>query len=122
MAISYLIKINNTDLPKLKAWKLGRNKLWADANRNMAGELNSTFIGLFPKISLEFTYTTEDEMQTLVNLLDNPFFNVSFWNPGTKTIKTGEYYAGDFDIPIFSVERGLYMPFNVNLVPKSKIT
>lgn len=120
MAISYLVKIDNTSLPKLKAWKVGPNKLWTDAGRTMSGKLRATFVGIFPKIGLEFAHTTEDEMQVLAGLLDQSDFTVSWWDPATKSIKSGLYYAGDYEIPMFSVSRGLYAPFSVNLIPFDK--
>lgn len=120
MAISYLIKINDTDLPKLKAFKVGRNKLWTDAGRTMSGKLRATFVGVFPKIFLEFAHTTEAEMAILAGLLDTATFTVSWWDAATQTIKSAEYYASDYETPIFSVSRGLYDAFSVNLIPFDK--
>lgn len=122
MAITYLIKINNTSLPKLKAYKIGRNKLFSEAGRNMAGTLRATFTGIFPKISLEFAPLTATEMATLDGLLDNPFFTVSWWDARTQAIKSGEYYASDYDNSILDVERELYQGFTVNLVPVAKMS
>ena len=39
MAKTYEVKIGSTEL-KLKSFEVERNKLWSDADRNMAGELN----------------------------------------------------------------------------------
>lgn len=121
MAISYLLKINGVSIPKIKKFKVGRNKLWTDAGRNMAGELRSTFIGLFPKISLEFAHMTLSEMQTLINLLDQPSFTAQWWDEGTGAIKSGLYYAGDYENSVFDVAKGLYEPLSVNLIPYKKI-
>jgi hypothetical protein len=122
MAITNLIQINSTDLPKLRGWKVGRNKLWTDAGRNMAGELRSTYLGLFPKIELEFAHTTEAEMALIAGLLDNASFTVDYWDVTTQTVKSGTYYASDFSTPMFILSKGLYGRFKVKLVPFSKQT
>jgi hypothetical protein len=120
MAISYLVKINNTSLPGLKAYKVEANKLWTDAGRTMSGKLRATFVGIFPKIYLEFVHTTEEQMQVLAGLLDQPSFTVSWHDPATRTIKSATYYAGDYQMPMFSVSRGLYSEFSVSLIPFDK--
>jgi len=121
MAISYLLKINGVQINKLKKFKVGRNKLWTDAGRNMAGELKSTFIGIFPKISLEFAHMTQAEMQTILALLDLPSFTVEWWDETSGTFKSGTYYAGDFENSVFDMQKGIYEPLAVNLIPFKKI-
>jgi hypothetical protein len=114
------VRINGVDLPKLKSYKVQRNKLWTDAGRNMNGELRSTFIGIFPKIFLEFVNTTQAEISTLITLLDQASFTVSWWDELTDTMKSGTYYAGDFDYTVINKSKGLYEPFTVNLIPFTK--
>ncbi len=117
MAIPYLIKIDGSSLPKLKAFKIGRNKLWSDANRNMNGDLRASYIGMFPKIFLAFAPTTTTEMSTILTLLDQPDFDVSWWDEQSDKITTGTYYAGDFEIPMLRLDTELYDAFEVNLIP-----
>lgn len=117
MAISYLIKIEGTTLPKLKEFKVGRNKLWADADRNMSGELRATFIGIFPKLFLGFAPTTSAELSTILDLLDRPNFTVDWYDEENDKITEGEFYAGDFEYPIIDKDKGLYNAFSVNLIP-----
>ena len=45
-----LVKINGTIIPHIQQYKIGRAKLWKDADRNMAGDVRATLIGIFPKI------------------------------------------------------------------------
>lgn len=123
MSIStFLVKINTTELPKVKRFAVGRNKLWSDAGRNMAGELRSTFLGVYPKISIEFAHTTSAEQTTILNLLDLASFSLQWYDPRSATHKTGTYYAGDFETAIYNKEKGLYEPFKVNLVPFKRVT
>ena len=117
MPISYLIKIDNVVPPKLKGFSVGRNKLWTDANRNMAGDLRATFIGIFPKLTLRFAQTTSTEMSTLLGMFDQPNFTVTWWDEKADKITSGEYYAGDFEYPIYRLDTEMYDEFTVNLIP-----
>jgi len=112
-----LIKINNTALPKLKTYDTEYVKLYADAGRNMAGELISTFIGKFIKITLEFAHTTGSEMSLLVGLLNNPTFSVEWFDIETQTMKTQDFYSGDFKPSLLKKSgNGLYDPMSVNII------
>lgn len=120
--ITNLIKINTVDITKLTDWEVERNKLWTDAGRNMAGDLRSTFVGIFPKVQLSFGYLTAEEVSEIAGLLDNPSFTVEWWDVVTQSLKSGTYYASDFSIPIWSKAREMYKPFKVSLVPFNKMS
>ncbi len=115
-----LIKINGITLPKVKSFKTGRNKFWKDAERNMQGELRSTLIGVFPKLEVEFSITTESEISTIVALLDNAYFTVQYFDVRSKSLKSAQYYCADYSVELFSKSRGLYAPFKVSLIPVRK--
>lgn len=121
MPVGTLLQINGTRIPKLKSYRVAFNKLWKDSDRNMAGELRSTIIGIFPKIECEMAPgLTEDEVQTLINLLNQPALNVTYWNPRTKTTRTAKFYANDLPIPLLSRNRSLYDGVKFNLIAYSK--
>ena len=117
-----LIKINNVLLPKLKGFEVSREKLYSTANRNMAGNLKAAFIGIFPKITLSFTNTSQVEMSTIISLLDLPSFTCSWWDELTDTVKSSKYYAGSYKYAVFKKSQGSYMPFTVDLIPYNKYT
>lgn len=120
MSIDYLVEIDDTPLPQLKKFKVGRNKLWANADRNMAGELRSTFVGIFPKLTLEFAPMSDADLRTLIGLLDQPSFTVTWYDEYTQTDATGTYYASDYEYSIFNQYWGLYEGFTCSLVPFTK--
>ena len=115
-----LIKINDTVIPAIVNYKVGRNKLWKDADRNMAGDVRATLIGIFPKIELEIGVTTQEQIATLTELFDRDFFEVEYFDVRVQGTTTASYYAGDYAIEILNKEKGLYKPFTVSLVPISK--
>ena len=65
-----LIKINGTTIPCITSYKVGRNKLWKDSDRNMNGDVRATLIGIFPKIEINIGYTTQSQLASIVQLLD----------------------------------------------------
>ena len=120
--LTYLLKVNGTTLPKVRKYNIGFNKLYSDAGRNMNGELKANFIGLFPKIEVEFAPTTDSELQTILGLLKNGYFTVSYWYEETEVYKSGSFYAGDFTYPMMvNKASGLYDSFSVNLIAVAKL-
>jgi hypothetical protein len=121
-ASTVLLKINNYEPPALKTFKVERNKLWTNAGRDMDGGLHADSLGIYPKLNLEFTYSTAAEMQAIMALLDLDSFTVAWYDQVSDTIKTGEYYAGDHSYSIFRKDIALYDPFNVNLIPYRRMS
>lgn len=115
-----LIKINGTVIPAIVNYKLGRNKLWKDADRNMSGDVRATLVGIFPKIELNIGVTTQEEMSILTEILDQDYFEVEYFDVRVQDVTTANYYAGDYAIEILNKHKGLYKPFTVSLVPVSK--
>lgn len=115
-----LIKINNTKIPSIVNYKVGRNKLWKDAERNMNGDVRATLIGIFPKIELNIGITTQSQLATIVSLLDKAYFDVTYFDVKIQGTTTARYYAGDYTVDMLSKTRGLYNPFTVSLIPVSK--
>ncbi|MBR3169189.1 hypothetical protein IKF23_01995 [Candidatus Saccharibacteria bacterium] len=117
-----LLKINGTTINGLSGYKIGYNKLWKDADRNMNGDVRATLIGIFPKLELTFRDAlTENEVSQIINLLDQPYFSVTYFSPKTKGAVTANYYASDYAPELLDKARGLYKSFTVSLVPVSKL-
>jgi hypothetical protein len=115
-----LIQIDGVTIPHIVSYKIGRAKLWKDSERNMAGDVRATLIGIFPKIQLQIGYTTQEEMSALTAILDKAFFDVTWYDVRTDGTSTAQYYASDYDVELDSKTKGRYKPFSVNLVPVSR--
>lgn len=115
-----LIKINGNVISSIVNYKVGRNKLWKDADRNMAGDVRATLIGIYPKIELNIGITTQEQISTLTQLLDQDYFEVEYFDVRVQDVTTAKYYAGDYATEILNKSKGLYKPFTVSLVPVSK--
>lgn len=114
--MTYLIKINSTEIYNIKRYSVSLPKLNTDAGRNMKGNLKTTFLGIFPKIQVEFKPLSEAQVAEIGALLNNPSFTLQWWNPVTQTYKTGTFYSGDTDFSLLMKEKGIYDSFKVSLI------
>ena len=117
---SDLVKINGTRLPHVVSYKIQRAKLWKNSERNMAGDIRATLVGIFPKIIVQVGYTTQEQMANLTALLDQAFFTVEWFDVRIQETITAQYYASDYNIELDNKYKGRYKPFEVSLVPVSK--
>lgn len=118
-----LLKINNQAVTGLKEYKVGYNKLWKDAERNMNGDVRASLIGVFPKLELVFRDAlNEPQISAITALLNQAYFSVTYYDPRTNGTKTAQYYSSDYTIDILDRRRGLFKGFNVSLVPVSKVS
>ena len=115
-----LVKIDGETLPHLVTYKIGRAKLWKNAERNMNGDVRATLIGIFPKIIMQVNYTNQEEMAKLTELLDRDYFTVTWFDVRVQEVVSAQYYASDYEIELHDKSKGIYKPFDVNLVPVSK--
>lgn len=77
----------------------GYNKLWGDdTGRNLAGVMTGTFIGVFPKITLQFRKLTKSEVELLVPILDAPTQTLTYYDPFKKQSTTITTYTNDYSI------------------------
>jgi hypothetical protein len=114
-----LLTVNGAVLPGIKNYKLNSSLLWADAERNMSGQVRATRIGTdYPKIEVEFRDgLTQAQVQAIYNALIAPYFSVTFYDSMTGGTRTAQYYRGDYGVEILDKARGLFKAFNVNLIP-----
>lgn len=115
-----LVQIDGVTIPHIVTYKIGRAKLWKDSERNMNGDVRATLIGIFPKISMQVGYTTQEEMSQLTQLLDKDFFTVTWFDVRIQATVSTSYYASDYDVELDNKSKGRYKPFEVSLVPVSK--
>lgn len=116
-----LLKINGEKVSGLKTYDVESNILWADAERNMNGDVRATYLGEYPKLVLEFhDGLTRDEVKTLYRQLSSPYFSVTYFHPGIDNDVTAQYYRSDYKLSLLDKRRGLYKSFTVNLIPISR--
>ena len=117
---SNLLKIGTTNISNISEYTVQYNKLWKDADRNMNGDVRATLIGIFPKIVCKTTVQEQSLVATLGALLNQPYFNVTFYDPITNTVKTAQYYASDYSTKLKLRQGSLIDEISFSLVPVSK--
>lgn len=115
-----LIIIGSLTLTEMVKYDMNYSKLWKDADRNMNGDVSSTFIGVFPNIDATTVPLTQAAVQTLCAALDQPYFSMTFWDPSSGTQKTANYYASDYKISLLSRVTGAYGTVDFSVIPVSK--
>jgi hypothetical protein len=90
------------EIQGIKEYKVNRNKLWKEAKRNMAGELNAVFIGIFPKLEVKIKVTTATYLKTLIGLFDTPYLKLRWFDPLTEDYKRGTFYMNDYSNELIS--------------------
>lgn len=115
-----LLKIGNTNISNIVDYEVQYNKLWKDADRNMNGDVRATLVGIFPKIVCKTTVQERSLVATLGNLLNQPYFSVTFYDPLTNQLKTAQYYASDYSTKLKMRQGSLIDEISFSLVPVSK--
>lgn len=78
--------------------KYGYNKLWSDGGRNLAGTMTATFLGIFPKLILQFRSLNKTEFEAIAPILDAPAQSLKYYDPTKKATVTMDTYTGDYEI------------------------
>lgn len=117
MAISYLCKIEGTDItPYLKSFEVSYEEMWSEANRNMAGILRASYIATSPKISIQFRQLSNTEMRTILGLVNGHSFTVAWYDEQTQSYLQDEFYRGELKIGIRDLNTEMYKELSMNLI------
>lgn len=115
-----LLTIGSTAIPELVSYKVTEAKLWKDADRNMQGDIRATLIGVFPKLDLNIGIVNRARAAAIAALLDQSYFDVTYFDPSLNATRTAQFYAADYSMEVQTKQRGLYKPTAVTLIPVSK--
>lgn len=75
----------------------GYNKLWAgDSGRSLSGKKSGTLIGIFPKLRFTFRKLTQQELETLADVIDEAEQFVTYYDPKLKRMYRMSTYTGDW--------------------------
>lgn len=92
------IVINEINMGQyLVSAKFGYHKLFGkDFGRNLLGSNSGTFIGIFPKLTLQFRKLTREEVEYLAPTLDSAFQLTTYYDPELKRMNTISTYSSDW--------------------------
>lgn len=117
------IVINNVNMgPYITQADFEYNKIWgSDAGReNMAGTMQGTLKGIFPKLVLYFRRLTPDQVHTLAPILDSAWQTTSYYDDNKAQVVTMETYTGDWKVTSTKIGKG--ESFQVSFIAKRRRT
>lgn len=115
-----LIIIGSLTLTEVVKYDVNYSKLWKDADRNMNGDVSSTFIGVFPNLDVTTMPISQADVGILCAALDQPYFTLTYWDPSSNSQRTASYYASDYKISLVNRLTGMYGTVDFSVVPVSK--
>lgn len=93
--------INGTNItPYLTDIRISYNKVWGkDTGRNvLSGKYTGTLVGVFPKFQCTFGSLTQQQIETLVPILDSAFQSLTYYDPKKQQKITITTYSGDYEL------------------------
>jgi UDP-glucose 6-dehydrogenase len=116
-----LLLIDNQTVPGLKSYEVEYQKVWADQNINMSGEVRSTMQGIRAVLVLTFGGDLrENDVSDLATLLNQDYFGVTFFDPLSKTTKNAQYYSSDYSLRLADKLKGRYETIDIELLPVAR--
>jgi hypothetical protein len=116
-----LLLIDNQTVPGLKSYRVEYQKMWADQNVNMSGEVRATLQGLKANIILTFGGDLrENDVASLTDKLNQDVFGVTYFDPRSKTTKTAQYISSDVSLQLVDKLKGRYETIDIELLPVAR--
>ncbi|WEK53317.1 MAG: hypothetical protein P0Y55_12040 [Candidatus Cohnella colombiensis] len=114
-----LLKINGVDMPSPSAMTPGEADLgkW---ERNARGSMIGELIATKAKFELSWSFLTAVQLSKLLIAVKPLFFNVTYIDPVTNTLRTATFYKGDRSMPVMDYRNGIprYKDVKFNIIEK----
>ena len=95
-------------------------KQWGkDTGRNLKGRFSGTFLGVFPKLILNFRELTREELELISPILDKQEQSVTFYSPSKRSFKNIHTYSGDWSVVNKYINQN--EPFSCSFVAEEEI-
>ena len=118
--------VNDVNItPYLTDIRFSYNKVWGkDTGRNtLSGRWSGTLIGIFPKFECTFGSLTQEQIETLIPILDSAVQTITYYDPSKQQKITINTYSGDYDLEqtcLFSDVAKAGKPFNISFIAERK--
>lgn len=114
-----LISINGVDIPTPSDLQVGIMDL-SKAERNANGTMIIERIATKRKLEISYSYLSSTDLSSVLNAIDPVFFNVTYMDPQTDSMRTGSFYSGDRNCGMLSFTNGVprYKDVKFNLIER----
>lgn len=114
------LKVNDVDISHLtNSLKVGYETLVSDkSGRNAAGDTFVDIINHKVKLYVGIRHTTQEEMQSFLNIIKDYVVNVTFLNPKTNSLTTIKAYTGTPEPDYYTIQGSniIYKPLSLNFI------
>ena len=114
-----LVSIEGVALPTPTEFQIGYMDI-SKAERNANGNMIIERIATKRKLFLTYSYLTTSELSLILQKTSPAYYNVTYLDAQTNTIKTGSFYCGDRTVGMVDYINGIarYKEFTFNLIER----
>lgn len=114
-----LLQINGADMPSPSSLMIGMQDIgkW---ERNARGTMIGEIIAKKDKLELSWIYLTPAQLSQILTAIDSTFFDVTYTDPETNSLRTMSCYKGDRNVAVMDFVNGVmrYKDFKVNFIER----
>jgi len=96
-----VLKINGADIPAPAVFKVDISDIDGETTRNAKGDLLRDRITTKRKLSCEWPPLTMAAISTILQAVQDEFFQVTYPDPMTGSMQTKTFYVGDRSAPLY---------------------
>lgn len=100
---------------KVNKYRVDYKKYWGSQQRNLAGSVRGTLVGISANISATSEYLDQLGVEKLGALLNQPYFAVKYYDSLSDTVKTANYTASDMTAEIIRLNNKEYRALSFTL-------
>ena len=101
-----LITINGVALPTPTELQVGIMDI-SKAERNAQGRMIIERVTTKRKLFITYSYITESDASAILKAVSPTYYNVTYFDPQEKTMKTGSFYCGDRQLGLVDYYNGV---------------
>lgn len=97
-----MIKINGVAIATPSSFQVTISDIDGETSRNANGDLIRDRIAVKRKLELQWNHLSTSAISTILQAVQNVFFNVEYPDPMTGTLTTKNFYVGDRNAPMYN--------------------
>lgn len=118
MAVTYMT-INGRQVKQPATVTYNRYDMDSEESfRGLDGTMQRDKVATKVKLECQWNALTANEMSTLLNAMEDVFFEINYFDPFAGSYTTKTFYVGDRSAPVYSVANGkvIFKSFSANFI------
>lgn len=119
---AHLVKVNGVEIPEPQEMKVTVYDLDLESGtgRNQAGQMMRDRVAVKEKIEMKFPPMYKPDYQTLLGMIKDASFSVTYYSPHYAVTRTATMYVGDRSTNLYYMQDGsdddLYTDISLNFI------